>query len=236
MNDILEQLKKEQSKYFKAVNTQSGNTVRCAFENDNKTSIFVYARNKRRYGWRFTEDEFLARYEPKPNGDEEKAWKRRLKRAVKLCRESGLWSELAEVWDNLYKYVSLDEKNKIYDLYWNDKDKAIEYCKAHYPFMLGKRDDGNEYINTEYIWELSRCELKTMYFGFWNASEKENIRKAIAEKRKYVVPRLHLKYDISFNYNPELAKAWYSEEYRNCGNGHYYLALNHSTAVFCEND
>ena len=30
--------------------------------------------------------------------------------------------------------------------------------------------------------------------------------------------------------------AWYSEEYKNCGNGHYYLAINGTHAIFYEND
>lgn len=236
MNIIFEQLKKSENPHFNAVNQRTNKTVRCVFEDAEKTSIFVYAKNKKRRGWRFTEEYFLSLYIPLPMPDEEKAWKRRLKRAVKLCRDSGLWSELADVWDNLYKYVSLDEKKKISDSYWNDRNKAIEYCRERYPFMLEKGEDGSEYLDTDYIWELSECNLKSMYFGFRNTSEKENIKAAIAERRKYSVPRLRLNYDVSFDYDPDKGKAWYSEEYRNCGNGHYYLALNHSTAVFCEND
>ena len=40
----------------------------------------------------------------------------------------------------------------------------------------------------------------------------------------------------TFEYEPDKNKAWYSEEYRGCGNGHYYIALNSSMALFCEND
>ena len=43
-------------------------------------------------------------------------------------------------------------------------------------------------------------------------------------------------YDVSFSYNPELSKAWYSEEYKGCGNGHYYLALDAAHALFYEDD
>ena len=236
MNIIFEQLKNSGNRKFNAVDMTTNRTVRCEFENTEKTSIFVYAKNKKRLGWRYTDDIFLSLYEPLPNSDEDKEWKRRLKRAVKLCRESGLWSELVVVWDNLYKYVPFAEKKKIDDLYWEDHNKATEYCKERYPFMLGKRDDGSEYLDTDYIWELSECKLKSMYFGDSNEREKENIKAAIAEKRKYSVPRIQLSYDVSFSYDPEKYKAWYSEEYRNCGNGHYYLALNHSTAVFCEDD
>ena len=43
-------------------------------------------------------------------------------------------------------------------------------------------------------------------------------------------------YDVSFQLKAKERKAWYSEEYRGCGNGHYYLALNHSCALFYEHD
>jgi hypothetical protein len=43
-------------------------------------------------------------------------------------------------------------------------------------------------------------------------------------------------YDVSFEYNAEKGMAWYSEEYKNCGNGHYYLALNGTHAIFWEDD
>lgn len=31
-------------------------------------------------------------------------------------------------------------------------------------------------------------------------------------------------------------RGWYSEEYKNCGNGHYYLALDEKRAIFYEDD
>lgn len=43
-------------------------------------------------------------------------------------------------------------------------------------------------------------------------------------------------YDVSFSYDPEKKKAWYSEEYRGCGNGYYYIALNRTHALFVEKD
>lgn len=234
MNTILEQIKAKGLQKFKAVSIGDNKTYRCYIESDG--NIFVYAPNKKRYGWRYNEEQFLIRFTPLIPDDENLQWKKRLKRAVKLCRESGLWAELAVVWDNLYKYVTLYEKRKIYDMSWDKREEAIAYCKEHYPFMIKTDKDGNEYLDTDYIWELSRCELKSMYFGYNNAEEKEQIRKAISKHRQYSIPRVRTTYDVSFSYNPERNRAFYSEEYYNCGNGHYYLALNHSTAVFCEDD
>ena len=233
-NSILEQIKAKATQHFKAVSIRDNKPYRCYIESDG--NIFVYAQNKKRYGWRLGEEQFLLRFTPLMPIDENTQWKKRLKRAVKLCNESRLWTEIAVVWDNLYKYVTLDEKKKIDEMSWDNREAAVAYCKERYPFMLKTNSDGNEYINTDYIWELSRCELKSMYFGYNNAEEKEQIRKAISEHRGYNIPRIRTNYDVSFSYNPESNRAFYSEEYKNCGNGHYYLALNHSTAVFCEND
>lgn len=232
--EILEQIKGKGLQNFKAVNAYNGETHRCHMEDSG--NIFVYARNKKRRGWRFDEKQFLLRFTPLLPADENSQWKKRLKRAVKLCRESGLWAEIAVVWDDLYKYVTLDEKQKIYEMSWNKPEEAIAYCKERYPFMIKTDSDGCEYLDTDYIWELSRCELKSMYFGYNNAEEKEQIRKAIDEHRPYTIPRIRTNYDVSFSYVPESNKAFYREEYKGCGNGHYYLALNHSTAVFSEDD
>ncbi|MCM1368193.1 MAG: hypothetical protein NC184_05255 [Roseburia sp.] len=231
---ILEQIKVKGLRRFKAVSVIYNETYRCYIEDDG--NIFVYAHNKKRSGWRFDEDRFLMRYTPIMPTDENLQWKNRLNRAVKLCRESGLWTDIAVVWDNLYKYVTLDEKKKIHDMSWDNRDTAITYCKERYPFMIKTDNRGRDYLDTDYIWELSRCELKSMYFGYNNAEEKEKIRTAISEHREYTIPRIRTNYDVSFSYNPDSNKAFYSEEYKNCGNGHYYLALNHSTAVFCEDD
>ena len=40
----------------------------------------------------------------------------------------------------------------------------------------------------------------------------------------------------TFEYKADKNKAWYSEEYRGCGNGHYYIAIDENTALFIEND
>lgn len=232
--EILEQIKAKGLSNFKAVSIDDNKTHRCFIET--ASTIFVYAHNKKRYGWRLDEEQFLRHFMPLIPNDEKAQWKRRLKRAINLCRESGLWADIAVVWDNLYKYVTLDEKRKIYDMSWDNREATVAYCKEHYPFMIKTDRDGKEYIDTDYIWELSRCKLKSMYFGYYNTEEKEQIRKAISERRQYSTPRIRTNYDVSFDYNPENNKAFYREEYKDCGNGHYYLALNHSTAVFCEDD
>lgn len=141
-NTILEQIKAKGIQNFKALSINDNTTHRCYIENDG--NIFVYARNKKCYGLRLSEEQFLRRYTPLMPNDENSQWKNRLKRAIKLCNESGLWSELAVVWDNLYKYVTLDEKKKIYDMNWDNREATVAYCKERYPFMIKTDRDGKE--------------------------------------------------------------------------------------------
>lgn len=104
------------------------------------------------------------------------------------------------------------------------------------PFAFYQGDNGTWYLNTFYIWEMSEAKTKSMYFGKWsNARIKGEIQQAFAEKRRYS-NRARTSYDVSFEYDPDRNKAWYSEEYKGCGNGHYYIAIDANTALFCEDD
>lgn len=211
---------------------------RCMKEEE---TVFVYAKGRKHYGWRLSNADFMNGYtlkESKTTPNEQ--WKKRLKRAIKCMDESGLWANIKEVYENLFNYVSLEDKNAIYSsLDWNDTEEErqakVEQVKAKYPFMIRTDKDGKEYIDSDYIYELSDCKLKSMYFGWNNQNIKERIQKDIETKTDcHYAERVN--YDVSFSYDAENKKAWYSEEYRDCGNGHYYLALNNSVAVFCEND
>ena len=75
-----------------------------------------------------------------------------------------------------------------------------------------------------------------MYFGkYTNKDEKLEIKAALNDHRSYST-NAYTSYDVSFEYNADKNMAWYSEEYKGCGNGHYYLALDENTALFCEDD
>ena len=106
-----------------------------------------------------------------------------------------------------------------------------------YPFAFGRDEDGNLFFETDYIHEKSDAKLKTMYFGKHdNHYVKECISNALAEKRRYCSGRYRTSYDVSFEYDPSRNMAWYSEEYKDCGNGYYYIALDANTALFIEKD
>lgn len=230
---------------FVAIN-ENGESIR--FMKESSETVFEYAKGRRRYGYRYNANRFLEKYTLKvEKTTENEKWKKRLKKAILKMEKSGLWANILEKYRNLYKYVSLEEKERIYNEYWacdrynreNGKQNYmsfVESVKQKYSFMIKTNENGEEYVDTDYIWELSQCKLKSMYFGKYRNEEiKQEIAKHIEEKQNYH-KETTASYDITFNYDAEKNKAWYSEEYRNCGNGHYYLAIDENTAIFCEND
>ena len=111
-----------------------------------------------------------------------------------------------------------------------------------YPFMCqtNQEDELTPIPNFSYIGELFECKLKSTYFGKGNnARYKERIKDHIVRKENLTL-RAYTNYDVTFeiDYNREdgIPRGWYSEEYRNCGNGHYYLAVSENCAIFCEDD
>lgn len=79
------------------------------------------------------------------------------------------------------------------------------------------------------------CFHKNKYCSNITETKLQEIKEHIRNKEEYRTSGRN-GYDVSFSYNPETNKAWYSEEYRNCGNGHYYLALNETHALYWEKD
>lgn len=226
---------------------EHGGTVRCMKETERH--IFVFAKGMKRRGYRYTVEDFLSTFTPVIVTEEkkEKQWKNRLKRAVSAIEETGLWkgSPLHELLKNLQN-VDYEDLEKI-RLFYRDHSFAEDVTKnaeinpylTKYPFMFTAAKDGGLRIHPDYICELSECKLKSTYFGkYVNASTKEHLRWAIENKRNTRQTGI-TSYDVSFELkfsDDSYPRAWYSEEYHGCGNGHYYLALSENLAIFCEDD
>lgn len=231
-------------KKFEAKEVSTGRKVRCMKKEAD--SVFVYRKGARRYGYWYTVENFCRRYELILEKDETTAWRRRMKNVVKALSESGLWPEIRERFENMLAWgITWEEKREIASLYWDNhwkenipaeaEEKITGYSKK-YPGIVYKNEDGKWYFDTDYLFEMSACITKSMYFGKWNnRQEKDIIAQRLRDKQDYSCSH-RVSYDVSFEYKADKNMAWYSEEYRDCGNGHYYLACNNSVALFCEDD
>lgn len=180
--------------------------------------------------------------------DPAEKWQKQICRAIALLEESGLWPEIRETL-NLglaIGYTKLKTVESIVNNYqngetWDEKiARQVQLAKAFEPRVIKTRDDGSEYISTELVWHWLNPKIKKMHFGKASPGYLDRIadslRKKEATELRWRPAPPERGYDVSFSYNPESRRAWYSEEYRGCGNGHYYLALNATHAVFYEND
>ncbi len=217
-------------KDFEAQLIDTTTKIRCRKIDD--STVFVFAKGKRRYGNYVNLDEFLSKAQPivKTKEELESEWHSRCKKCEKRLEKSGLWPELKQVFHNLQK-ISYDDWTAMRRLERRSA-MALQYIKK-YPFVS---KDGQS-IEYDYLNEVSYANCKSMFFGKGqNDWYKGQIKQALHEKKPYSTGRISLNYDVSFQYKPETQQAWYSEEYRNCGNGHYYLALDESAALFYEDD
>lgn len=169
-------------------------------------------------------------------GSEAERWLKSWKKAEKMLEESGLWSDvLQNIKDGIE--IGFEKIKKAYEIDFNlpKIEKETYQQERERETKLIKEID--ERLEESFIrWTMSRpAVIKKMNFGYNNEAILEEIKQALKEKKEYSASGRN-KYDISFNYSPEFNKAWYSEEYRNCGNGHYYLALNATHALFYEDD
>ena len=216
---------------------EKGATYRVTREDAYPNYVFVFFKGKRRFGLRLSQDFFFANFEvlPEKAVDKEKQWHDRLSKAIAYLEESGLWENIKVVYKNLLT-MSYDDHEQLKNLPFNFDGEA-DALKEKYPFAFGiDEHNGKTFVKSDYVYELSDCRMKTMNFGKYDTdSQRENIKQAIAEGKDYDAFG-RTSYDVSFRFDAERKRAYYSEEYKNCGNGHYYLALDNKHCVFCEND
>lgn len=247
---IGEGVKKDAIIHYTPESGKENRKVRIALANYGEPMIM--RKGSRRYGSAITPHDMqqIAKIEiiekVKTPVDKEKQWRRSWEKVVKRLEKSGLWAELLEE-KKIGLAVGYENITKAYELYWKRDDnldwkenelKKIENIKNVDSRLIKINEDGNEQVNTGIIWHMNhKAKVKKMNFGQWdNKRVLSEIKQALEEDQKYSTGRYQVQYDVSYEYNPEVKKAWYSEEYRDCGNGHYYLALDETHALYYETD
>ena len=208
-------------------------------------TVFVFGKGMRTRGWRKSPDTFLRQYRvgKSRRKDQNQEWHKRLLRAIECMESSGLWPDVLQQFIAIINSgMTWDDRKALADVYWAHMDSrsgnpVFDRLMEQYPCAFYEDVTGCAHVDSFFASETSECILKRMYFGkLLNKDEKERIATALDHKQDYSSGRIHAGYDVTFTYESKKDKAWYSEEYRNCGNGHYYIALDANTALFVEND
>lgn len=146
-----------------------------------------------------------------------------LTKTILMLTKSGLWANI---------------KNDFTVLNNLSNDELSEYIHADY--------HGRELLNSKYgigytVDDLLTTARKGVVSITYNKYERDivkaNFAEAIKNKKEYN-HYWEYNYDcrVSCKQAGNTMMAWYSQEYKGCGNGHYYLAIDESHAIFAEND
>lgn len=200
-------------------------------------------RTRTRGGY-LSSEYWIKDFQVKVDTPESLKWKKSLNKALQMLEKSDLWEDiridikkaLNIGYDNLRLAYKTSNETFDEDYYKNEFIRTQKLKEIHKD-LISINEDRIEHINTTILWQFSSpLKIKKMYFGKYNNENKlQQIKNAINNKEKFHVSG-QAGYDVSFEYNPETKSAWYSEEFRGCGNGHYYLALNETHAFHYEDD
>ena len=166
--------------------------------------------------------------------DEIDYYKRFVKRAtdaLKMLNETGLWKDIKETIEHFFELPETEQRELVNDIITDSYEK----------FYKQTWGDG------KYAWVHCHqvfCTFthKTCWKSIaWRKWERKQMSAEVAECIKNGTD-FHRRWENGYDNSVEIANrdgeklAWYSEEYRGCGNGHYYLMFDATHAIFYEDD
>jgi len=217
----------------------NGNKIRLRLFKSRDGDVCFYRKGSKKFGYRLSSLGNLIDIVPVTSRKTtEQKWITGWKKARARLEKSGLWKELIDEIDIALE-VGYEKMNEAYKKYWEiqDENEKLSYIRAISEKLITKDSENKDCCKSSLIWHYAKLpKIEKMYFGkYRNDFILENIRKGLEQKKK-TSESAEAGYDVSFEYNPEANKAWFSKEFRGCGNGHYYLVLDATHVIFYEDD
>lgn len=167
--------------------------------------------------------------------DEIDYYKRFVKRAtdaLKMLTESGLWSDIKQSIEHFFALTETEQRELVNDIMTDSYE--LFYNEVY------KENGKYSWVSVYQVFEA--FVRKTCWKSIaWRKWERERMSAEVAECIKNGT-YFHRRWENGYDNTVEIANrdgeklAWYSEEYRNCGNGHYYLMFDATHAIFYEDD
>lgn len=160
---------------------------------------------------------------PKPNVDLVKRMKTRANKLLALLSDSGMWESMRTQVEEFLKLKDEDIKRFFVDM--SAYDARRDY-QGMFPWLTSCNVFDN--MKGKKFWATPR---------YASSFQREDVEGMIEKATdKYVSRSWRNGYDCSVSYDPSLKQMWYSEEYKGCGNGHYYLMADKKHAFYFEDD
>ena len=193
-------------------------------------NLCEFNKRSRRYGHYF-DSTGVVNIEPQKKDDDVTKTRKFLKRVCAYLEKSGLWADILHDFKIL---LSLDD-DKLNYILKNSSFSDEAYAMARELGMkTGRVNGGVDCLITT----VCKGIVSIPYHKYELDNTKELFRNAIANKGEY--DHFWRKgYDnrVSCRLGQDgVMRAWFSAEFKDCGNGHYYLAIDESHAIFCEDD
>ena len=190
--------------------------------------ICEYKKRSSKYGYLLNTDNVVSIEPTNKENDIVKKTRRFLKKVIATLEKSGLWSNMLHD----FKIIAqLDDEKllKFLNAEWDESQTMAQ------ELGLSHRQCGVDCLK----WTVEKG-IKSINYNSW---EKETMSmefaKAIAEKRNWFLywrKGYDNRVECKKNETNGVMCAWYSEEYKGCGNGHYYYAIDATHAIFGEDD
>ena len=162
-------------------------------------------------------------------------YKRFVKRAtdaLKMLNESGLWSDIRQSIEHFFALTESEQKELVNDIMTDSYE--LFYNEVY------KENGKYSWVSGYQVFEA--FVRKTCWKSIaWRKWERERMSAEVAECIKNGTD-FHRRWENGYDNSVEIANrdgeklAWYSEEYRGCGNGWYYLMFDATHAIFYEKD
>ena len=162
-------------------------------------------------------------------------YKRFVKRAtdaLKMLNESGLWSDIRQSIEHFFTLTESEQRELVNDIMTDSYE--LFYHEVY------KENGKYSWVHGYQVFES--FVRKTCWKSIaWHKWERERMSAEVAECIKNGTD-FHRRWENGYDNSVEIANrngeklAWYSEEYRGCGNGHYYLMFDATHAIFYEDD
>ena len=164
--------------------------------------------------------------------DYHKRFVKRATDALKMLNESGLWTDIKQSIEHFFALTESEQKELVNDIMTDSYE--LFYHEVY------KENGKYSWVHGYQVFES--FVRKTCWKSIaWHKWERERMSAEVAECIKNG-KEFHRRWVNGYDNSVEVANrngeklAWYSEEYRGCGNGHYYLMFDATHAIFYEDD